>query len=523
MSQLWFGGTIYTMHRDGERVEAVLVESGKILKVGSYDELISQAEEVIDLQGAVMYPGFVDSHLHMIGYGEKLLRVDLTNVKSSDEMLDVIREAATKCSSDEWLIAEGWDENQFNDLRIPTAQELDEIRQAPIVLKRVCRHVILANTSAMAAGNITHETQNPEGGEIGRDKNGLLTGLLYDQALYKVLDQIPVENEYTLSNTLEQAVNHMLSLGLTGGHTEDISYYGHFSNPLNAFNEIIGKKKNFRVHLLRHHLAFEQMMTSSVTYAEPFVEAGAMKIFSDGALGGATAALLEPYENQPQNKGLFIHTAEQLDQLVKLARTYDEAVAVHIIGDAALEQVLTAIEANPLTNGKKDRLIHCSVVNNDLIEQMSKLPVILDVQPQFILSDFPWIVDKIGLKRAELTYPFKKFLEKGLICAGGSDAPIEDVNPLLGIHAAIARKKIEQNHEGYNPEEKLSRFEAISLYTIGSAKAIGKEKVRGVIQPGYDADFSIFNKDLFACEVDEIPDAIALKTVVAGNIVFSNK
>ncbi|OMC88560.1 amidohydrolase [Viridibacillus sp. FSL H7-0596] len=521
MGQLWFGGTIYTMQHDGDTVEAVLVESGKVKKVGTYEELKTQAEEVIDLQGAVMYPGFVDSHLHMIGYGEKLLRLDLTNVKSSDELLDVIKQAAANCSSEEWLIAEGWDENQFNDIRIPTVQELDAIRQEPIVLKRICRHVVLANTSAMAAGNITQETPNPEGGEIGRDENGLLTGLLYDQALYKVLDQIPVEQEYSLTNTLELAVNHLLSLGLTGGHTEDMSYYGHFSNPLNAFNEIIGKRKNFRAHLLRHHLAFEQMMTSNATFTEPFVEPGAMKIFSDGALGGATAALLEPYENQPQNKGLFIHTSKQLDQLVKLARSYGEAVAVHIIGDAALEQVLTAIEANPITNGKKDRLIHCSVVNDLLIERMSKLPVILDIQPQFILSDFPWVVDKIGPKRAELTYPFKRFLDKGLICAGGSDAPIEDANPLLGIHAAIARKKHEESHEGYIPTEKLTRFEAISLYTTGSAKVISKEQVRGTIQPGYDADFSIFDKDLFVCELDEIPNAIALKTVVAGNIVFS--
>ncbi|MBK3494959.1 amidohydrolase [Viridibacillus sp. YIM B01967] len=521
MSQLWFGGKIYTMQQDGETVEAVLVEDGKIKKIGAYKELKSLATEIIDLQGAVMYPGFVDSHLHMIGHGEKLLRLDLTTVKSADEMLAVIKLAAANRSEDEWLIAEGWNEFQFTDQRIPTAQELDDIRHAPIVLKRVCRHVLLANTSAMLAGSITKETQNPSGGEIGRDKNGQLTGLLYDQALYKVLDQIPSNQEYSLSDALELAVNHMLSLGLTGGHTEDMSYYGHFSNPLKAFVEVIGKKKNFRAHLLRHHLMFKEMMTTNTKYAEPYIEPGAMKIFSDGALGGATAALLEPYSDQPGNKGLFIHTAEQLNQLVKMARHYDEAVAVHIIGDAALAQVLTVIEANPLTNGKKDRLIHCSVVNKELIERMRKLPVILDVQPQFILSDFPWVVDKVGQQRAQLMFPFKSFLEHDLICAGGSDAPIEEVNPLLGIHAAIARKKREHAHDGFIPSEKLTRFEAISLYTTGSAKAIGKEAVRGMIQQGFDADFSIFDKDLFTCNEDEIPDAVALKTIVAGNVVFS--
>ncbi|MCP3763330.1 amidohydrolase [Domibacillus sp. A3M-37] len=526
MKQLWHNGIIYTMEQENETVEAVLVEDGEIIAVGSFDDLIEQAEEQLDLQGAVMYPGFVDSHLHMIFQGETFVRLDLSNASSAEEMLEMVKEAAKTTPADKWLFGEGWNEQNFADRRILTLEELNAIRKEPILLTRVCHHAALGNAAALSAGGIREESEAPAGGEIGRTAEGKLNGLLYDKAIDPVTEAIPRKGEAYieyLTEVLNLAVDQMLSYGLTGGHTEDMHYFGEFMNPLTAFQRVIGKKHHFRVNVLRHHAVFEEMVEASVPFDEPFIESGAMKIFADGALGGSTAALSKPYADQPDNKGLLIHTDEQLKELVKLARTYNEAVAVHIIGDAAADQVLHMIEKYPAPNGKRDRLIHGCVLSEELIERMAKLPVVVDIQPAFVSSDFPWVEDRLGKERLAHAYPWKTLLDRGIMCAAGTDAPVEDINPIASIYAAVERKKPYETHDGYLPEQKLSRFEAIQMYTIGSAKAICKEHERGLIKPGYVADFSIFDRDLSAGTSEDMLAAKAVKTVVAGRIVFDRE
>lgn len=526
MKKLWYGGTIYTMEEEQETVEAILVEEDTILATGTFDELSILADERIDLKGAAMYPGFVDSHLHMLFQGEKLIRLDLTKASSATEMLDMVKEAAKTAPADSWLYGEGWSENNFSDQRIPTIEELDAIRMEPILLTRVCHHVVLANSAALAAGGITAESKPPAGGEIGRVADGKLNGLLFDQAINSVTNAVPKEGEAyieSLTSTLNLAVDNMLSYGLTGGHTEEMHYFGDFRNPLTAFHRVIGEKKHFRVNILRHNAVFEDMIEANAEFDEPFIEPGAMKIFADGALGGSTAALSQPYDDQPNNKGLFIQTDEELEALVKRARKHHEVVAVHMIGDAAAEQVLNVIEKYPAPSGKRDRFIHCCVLRADLVERMAKLPLVVDIQPAFVPSDFPWVIDRLGEDRLHLAYPWKTLKDQGIMCAIGTDAPVEDINPLVSIYAAVERKKPGAEHDGYIPEQKLSRFEAIQMYTIGSSQAISKEHERGLIKPGYVADFSIFDRDLFDGTSEDMLTAKALKTVVAGNVVFDRE
>ncbi|MEH7418166.1 amidohydrolase [Neobacillus drentensis] len=523
MKRLWYGGKIYTMEKENETVEAILVEDDRINAIGTFNDLSKLADEFINLDGAAMYPGFVDSHLHMIFQGEKLTRLDLSKATTAEEMLDLVKTAAKTTPPDQWLFGEGWNENNFTVKKIPTIKELDAIRKEPILLTRICHHVILGNTAALKAGSIFEESKSPAGGEIGRDEQGKLNGLLFELATNAVTEAIPREGEAyieSLTKSLNLAIDEMLSYGLTGGHTEDMSYFGKYTNPLTAFHRVVGEKHHFRVTLLRHKAVFEKMMLTNATYDEPFIEPGAMKIFADGALGGTTAALSKPYSDQPNNKGLFIQTDQELEELVKLARQYDEAVAVHIIGDAAAEQVLNIIEKYPLTNGKRDRLIHCCVLREDLVERLERLPVVLDLQPAFVPSDFPWVIDRLGKERLEWAYAWKKLVDRGLMCAAGTDAPVEEINPLYTIYAAVERKKPYTEHDGYIPEEKLSRFQAVQLYTIGSAKAICKEHERGLIKAGYAADFSIFDRDLFEGSSEDMLTAKALKTVVAGRTVF---
>ncbi|WP_281862740.1 amidohydrolase [Planomicrobium okeanokoites] len=519
MKTLWHGGIIYTMAAEGETVEAVLVADGKIEAMGSLKELKDEADLEIDLKGKVLYPGFVDSHMHMIGHGEKLLRVDLSKIDSSEDMKQQLIESTEGLASDEWFIGEGWNENNFPDRKIFHRVELDEISTSPMLLKRVCRHAILANSSALALASITKDTPDPEGGLIVRDADGEPTGYLLDAAQDLVADVVPEVSVEYLTKALQTSVDDLLALGLTGAHTEDMSYYGHYSKPLQAFKNVLGGKTKFRAHLLRAHSAFEEMMENA-SYVEPFVDPGPMKIFADGSIGGRTALLSKPYNDDPSTSGVAIHSDEELKRLVSVARKHGEAVAIHVIGDLGMEKALDAIEAHPVPKGKRDRLIHSMVLREDLVERMEKIDAILDLQPSFVTSDFPWVVERLGEERLEWSYAWKKLLDRGLICAGGSDAPIEEVDPKQGIYAAVTRRRPYETHEGFMPEEKLSRFEAVQLYTSGSAAAICKEHSRGILAVKYDADFSVFDRDLFQGNEEQILEAQVEMTVVDGEIMY---
>ena len=451
----------------------------------------------MNLNGAVLYPGFVDSHMHMIGHGAKLLSLDLSKATSADEMMDMLLGAYKGLRADEWFIGEGWNENNFPDKKILTRQELDKVTDSPMILKRTCRHAALVNSKALELAGITKDTTDPVDGVIVRDENGEPTGYLHEGAQEIVLALIQEPTEEMLTRALRKSVDDLLSLGLTGAVTDDLGYYGHYRNPLQAYKNVIGGKNKFRAHLLRRSTVFQQLMEEEATYREPWIEPGAMKFFIDGALGGQTALLSKPYSDAPETSGMAIHTDEEIGELVALARKHGEAIAVHIIGDGAVEKALDAIEKHPAPEGKKDRLIHVNVLRDDLVDRMEKLPVILDLQPIFVSSDFPWALDRLGEDRLDWAYAWKSLLDRGFICGGGSDAPVEEADPLLGIYAAVTRRKPGETHEGYLPHEKLSRFEAVGLFTTGSAGTIGKADVRGKLAIGFDADFTVLDRDLF--------------------------
>lgn len=520
MKTLWHNGKLYTMQQEGDQVEALLTEDGKIIAVGRSEELQRQADVAIDLKGAVLYPGFIDSHMHMIGHGEKLLSLDLSQATSAEQMMDMLLGAREGLAVDEWFVGEGWNENNFPDKKIFTRKELDNVTDSPMILKRTCRHAMLVNSRALELAGITKETLDPVDGVIMRDANGEPTGYLKEGAMALVADLIPEPTEKYLTRALQKSVDDLLSLGLTGAVTEDMGYYGDYRNPLQAFRNVIGPHRKFRAHLLRRSTVFEQMIADDATYDEPWIEPGAMKFFIDGALGGRTALLSLPYADAPELSGMTVVTDEEIDELVMMARKYGEAIAVHVIGDAAVEKALDAIEQYPVPEGKRDRLIHVNVLREDLVERMEKLSVILDIQPVFVSSDFPWVMDRLGEDRLDWAYAWKKLLDRGFICGGGSDAPIEEVDPLFGIYAAVARRKPGETHEGYLSDEKLSRFEAVSLFTTGSAGTIGKADVRGKLAVGFDADFTVLDKDLFVVDVEEIVDAGVVMTVVAGEVMY---
>ncbi|MCK0471316.1 amidohydrolase [Halalkalibacter sp. APA_J-10(15)] len=527
MGTLWCNGTFYTMKEEGQAIEAVFVENGIVVALGSRRELErafkDELEEVKDVNGGYVYPGFVDSHLHMIGHGETKIRLDLSNVTSAQEIKRLLKDKATTLHEGEWLLAEGWNENHFVDRNILHRDELDEIcPDHPLYITRICRHAALVNSRALELAGIHLETNDPEGGVIVRDHKGEPTGYLLDAATELVKDVIPEVSEAYIRQALELAVDDLLSKGIVGGHTEDLAYYGGFEKTLSQFMNVIdGHRRKFRAHLLVHHEALDEMKQKQYSFGEltPFIELGAVKLFADGALGGRTALLKKPYSDDPSTSGVAIHSEHSLKKIVQLARECSQPVAIHTIGDGALEMALDVIEQYPLNQGR-DRLIHVQVASESLIERMQALPVALDIQPRFVISDFPWVIERLGQNRMAYSFAWKTLLDAGLACAGGSDAPIEPIDPLLGIHAAVTRRNRGETHEGYLPHEKLSPFEAIQLFTKGSAYAIGKEHSRGFIAEGYSADFTVLDQDLFHIAPDEILSTTVLMTVVDNTVMY---
>jgi predicted amidohydrolase YtcJ len=527
MATLWFGGTIYTLTSEGHQVEAILTDGDQIIALGSLHEIEEKyaISERIDLQGGTMLPGFVDSHLHLIGHGETLVRLDLSVFSTKVEVLSAVKTYAEQFSGDEWIIGEGWNENLWETAEPITRQELDEVvSDSPVLLKRVCRHALVVNSKALELAGITKETSVPPGGVIEKNVNGELNGLLKDQAQELVLEVVPkVTNEH-LERAMTAAIQDAYKLGLTGGHTEDLNYYNGFDNVHRTFEKVI--KENglkFRAHLLVHHEVVDCMVAGGL---KPYsgdlsVEFGAMKIFADGALGGRTALLSHPYADDPATNGVAIFTQEELNELYAKARRLGLPVAIHTIGDLAFEYALNAIEAHPVVNGR-DRIIHAQILNRDLIERAKKVPsLILDLQPRFLASDFPWVIDRIGAEKMEYCYAWKTLIDSGIPCAGGSDAPIEPLNPLWGIHAAVTRtNKNDPQRVVYGVSEKLSVYEAVSLFTKGSAYAICHENDRGELKEGYLADFTILEKDIFTVPADDIADLKVKMTVIGGEVVY---
>jgi predicted amidohydrolase YtcJ len=526
---LWSGGTIYTLREEFETVEAVYVEGQNIKAIGSVKDIKQKYRngitEEIDLDGSVMYPGFVDSHLHILGHGEKLLRLDLSDVTSPEKVKELLIEKAAESPEGEWIIGEGWNENNFPDRKIFHRDELDEIAaDSPMMLTRVCRHAVLANSKALELAGIDDDTQDPPGGVIVRDAEGEATGYLLDNAQEFVKQVIPTVSEVYLQQALQRAIDDLISMGLVGGHSEDLHYYGGFVRTFEAYQNVIdGEKRKFRANLLVHNQVVSVMHEEGWKFGggTDYLEFGAMKIFADGALGGRTALLSNPYNDVPETSGVAIHDPHELKSIIQKARYYKMPVAIHTIGDLALEYAIKAVEAHPPLQGQRDRFVHAQIVREDLIERLQYLPVILDLQPQFVTSDFPWVIERLGEERMAYSFAWKTLIDSGLHCAGGSDAPIESPDPLLGIHAAVARRKVEDEHEGYYPEQKLTVYEAVSLYTKGSAYAIGKENTQGQIAEGYKADFTVLNRDLFSIPIDDIPETNVKMTVIDNDIVYN--
>jgi predicted amidohydrolase YtcJ len=525
--KIYTNGAFYTMDADQPLVEAVVVENGRIVDIGSHQEMSLQwgrnGSKMIDLQGRMVTPGLIDSHLHLSGVAFHFLDLDLTGVKSKSEMLEKIRVKAKTAGPGMWLIGMGWDENLFTEGTIPTIEELDHVApHCPLYLKRICHHAFLVNSRALEICDYHPSISVPTGGTVVLDPNSKKpTGLLLESAAQLITKYIPDRTYEELKIGLEQAMKFAVKKGLTSVHTNDPAYLGGLDQTYRMYDELINhEQKGLRCNLLIDYpylkLLKEREMYAG--YGNEKLQIGAIKIFADGAFGRRTALLSEPYHDNPDQSGEAMFNQDTLYQIVKEVREHGMPLAVHTIGDKALENVLDILDQFP-TVKYRDRLIHVSLIRKELVQRLADHSRIADIQPRFIVGDYPWVKERLGEKREQNLYAWKTLLSAGVLCAGGSDAPVEPVDPLLGIHAAVTRRAPGDSHEGWNKEEKISMFAAIKLFTVGGAYATNEEQVKGSISRGKLADMTVYSNNLFSLEnPDELFTTNIDMTIIDGEI-----
>jgi len=523
LGKLWFNGTFYTMQTEGHSVDAIYTEKGKILKLGSKEELESWLEnqiyEVIDCSGGIVLPGFIDSHMHLIGHGESLKRVDLTQCHSYDEMISSMTEAVNQAKENEWIIGEGWDENQWQNTAEIHKKDLDNLSSAnPIVLKRACRHVYFVNSKVLEKAQLSEKT-TIEGGQIGIDKNGKLNGLLYDEAVNAVLKAMPSPDEVYLTSALETAIKDCWNHGIVGVVTEDLGYYGNALNVLKSFEKMLNRMPFF-ANLLIHHTVFEEIAPYLSNRSER-LSFGGIKAFIDGSFGGRTALLSCPYQDNQSTNGLQVTSVQKLEEITKKAREHKVPVAFHMIGDLAVQQGIDVMLNFPNNSNLPDRLIHCELLSPTLVQKMKGLFAVIDIQSSFLFNDYPWLIDRVGEERNKYAFLIRTLLKEGLQLANGSDTPIDSINPWLGIYTSITRKA--KNGIPYNIEESISIYEALELYTTSGAVSIGLQGSKGQLKEGYDADFQFVSHDPYLIDTEEVINIKCIKTIIREEIVFEKE
>ncbi|MDQ0200147.1 amidohydrolase [Neobacillus ginsengisoli] len=524
---IYTNGFIYTLDENYTQAQTVVVENGRILDVGSHNDMVLQwgrfGSDIIDLQGKMVTPGLIDSHLHLSGVAFNFLDLDLTGVKSKNEMLEKIKVRAGTIHPGNWLIGMGWDENLFEDGIIPTIEELDYVApHCPIYLKRICHHAFLVNSKALELAHYHPAIEVPKGGRVVVDPlTRKPTGLLLESASQLITRYIPEKTYEELKRGLDQAMKFAVKKGLTSVHSNDPAYLGGLGQTYRMYDELINQEQlGLRCNLLIDYPFLKELKEKGMYagYGNEKLQIGAIKIFADGALGRRTALLSEPYADEPNQYGEAMHSQEALLEIVNNVRDHGLPIAVHTIGDRSLENVLDVLDRFQPSK-HRDRLIHVSVLREDLIKRMVSPSRIADIQPRFVVGDYPWVKERLGEKRENNLYAWKTLLSSGVLCAGGSDAPVEPVDPLLGIHAAVTRRAPGQSHEGWNEKEKLSMLEALKLFTIGGAYATNEGHLKGTITRGKLADMTVFSKNILSLEdPDELLQTEIVMTIIDGKI-----
>ncbi|MGA7929184.1 MAG: amidohydrolase [Candidatus Sulfotelmatobacter sp.] len=516
------------------REEAIAVRGDRIQAVGKnveIEKLKGPKTQVIDLGGHFVMPGFNDAHLHLADAGRQKLTVDLTGVKTLDEFRKRVAARVATAQPEEWILGGGWDETMWPVKALPSRWDLDEVSGGhPAFLDRVDGHLAVANTRALQLANVTLASRDPEGGKIDRDENGQPTGILREGAKQAVRAVIPRPTREMRRQGVEVALADLAGHGVTSA--QDYSPDGENFRIYEEF-EKEGKLTARISEWLPFNDSVEELKKKRDSHPQSdlLLHTGMLKGFMDGSLGGHTAALLEPYADDPKNSGLPQYDAAKLNEMAKERVLAGFQLGFHAIGDKGVQMALDAFaEAEKAArqqnvkapNGGNDfrlRIEHAQVTTPAQIARFKELKVIASMQPSHLLTDMRWAEDRLGPKRAATSYAWAAFLNKGVTLAFGTDYPVEPVTPFRGLYAAVTRKS-ENGKQEYFPEQKLTMDQALAAYTTGSAFGEFEEKEKGKLVPGMLADFVVLDHDVTAAAADEVLATKVLRTVVGGKTVY---
>ncbi|PXF63547.1 amidohydrolase [Kangiella spongicola] len=513
----------YTI-KDGqlEQFDSILFEDGEILAVGAHAELAEMNSFSISLdgKGKTLLPGLIDAHGHILGLGLNLMRVDLRGVDSESDSAEKVANYAL-LSDSRWILGRGWNQVLWLNKEFPTKSSLDKvIADKPVWLRRIDGHAGWANSKALELAGISKDTPDPDGGKIIRDEEGNATGVLIDAAMSLVENKIPPLNRKERKAALNLAFDHLIELGVTSVHDAGVDF-----ETYKLMLELSGKDRiPLRVYTMLG--GSDPRLEAMLKYGkvnQPFLKIRSVKLYTDGALGSRGAALLEPYSDEPDNKGLLLTDKKKLGQYFKLITKYGFQVNTHAIGDAAnhlvLEQ-LAKLDKEASAKTLRHRIEHAQVVVPEEIPMFAKLGVIASMQPTHATSDMNMAGDRLGEERLEGAYAWRTFLDNGVIIASGSDFPVEKANPFLGLHAAVTRQDSDnQPKDGWLPSQKLTVAEALKSFTIDAAYAGFWENEIGSLEAGKKADFILIDRDIFTVPEEQIDDVQVLETWIDGKRV----
>ncbi len=542
-SMILYNGRINTMDKNNTIKSAVFIENNIIKDLGTSKSIVRKygmrAERKIDLEGKTVLPGFNDSHLHLCGYGESLVNIDLTGVRSTDQLILKGRVAidSNESQEGEWLIGRGWNQELFVDKKMPSREDLDSITtMVPIAFTRVCNHMTVINSKAAELIGIDNQT-HVVGGEVERTEDGIFTGMLKENAMLLVRNGMKESSMEDVMRTIERAQEKLISFGITSVQSDDLQYISSgWETVIKAYATLCNEKKlKIRVneqclfHDINEFKSFLAKGGHGIELEKRF-RTGPLKLLGDGSLGGRTALLYEPYSDDISKKGISAFSREQLDDFVSLAHQNKMPVAVHAIGDRMIDMAVDAIDKSRKSNKIKksifmrDGIVHCQITTETMLDRFKDLELIAYIQPVFTTSDWKIAVDRVGVERTATSYNWKTMINKGILIAMGTDAPVESPNPFENIYAAVTRKDFDgQPPEGWMPEQKLTVEEAIRAYTDYPSYASGEDKDKGTLEKGKLADLIVINKDIFDLDLDEIRYVSVHMTMIDGEIVFLNK
>ncbi len=522
-------GKIHTMDPDRAYATAVALRDGRILAVGGSEltsEFDSPGVEHVDLEGRCVIPGLVDSHVHFRNFSMARRRVDLDNAASLDEVLGRIAAYAADDKNIEasgWLRGRGWAQGNWSDPRFPTAADLDMVAgQIPVCMTHKSGHAVWVNSEGLRIAGIRAGTPDPPGGEIQRDENGMPTGILLEDAMDLVTGIIAPPAEAEVVDAMRDAQQYCWAVGLTGIHDFDGRSCFLALQNLHRDGEL-----HFRIvkNIPVKHLEEAVGVGLQSGFGDDWLRIGGIKIFADGALGPRTAAMVEPYENEPDNYGIAVTDKEEMMAAASLASANGLSMTIHAIGDRANHDVLDVYEAvRRQNNGRRKlrhRIEHVQILHPDDLGRLAELDIIASMQPMHAPSDME-VADAHWGERTRYAYAIRTVLDSGAAVVFGSDAPIEIIDPLPGIHAAVTRRRADgrPGPDGWHPEQRLSVEEAVRGFTTAAAYTSGQERKLGSITPGKLADLTILENDIFELPADELLEAGVAGTIVGGEFRF---